>query len=126
MFVAFVVGMACLVGMDFGVKFMASFVKCFEDEYHKEDNLSLRNIAFLLSYLCIFEVCSSDLVFDFLVMLSKRLTEDTSNKLKASSKDVPEKNNSKRLEFTFETIYDIKNNKKKSSKTVGIPLSFFN
>ncbi|KAI5427716.1 hypothetical protein KIW84_032938 [Lathyrus oleraceus] len=148
-FAAFVAGMACLVGMDFGAKFMASFAKCFEDEYHKEDNLSLRNIALLLSYLCIFEVCSSDLVFDFLVMLSKRLTEvdvsiiltvlqscgmkiraddpaamktfilniqDTSNKLKASSGDVPEKNNSKRMEFMLETIYDIKNNKKKTEE----------
>ncbi|PNY14957.1 nucleolar MIF4G domain protein [Trifolium pratense] len=57
-FGAFVAGMACLVGMDFGAKFMASFAKCFEDEYHKQDNLSLRNIALLLSYLCIFGVCS--------------------------------------------------------------------
>lgn len=29
-FAAFVAGMACLVGMDFGAKFMASFAKCFE------------------------------------------------------------------------------------------------
>ncbi|CAJ2672052.1 unnamed protein product [Trifolium pratense] len=148
-FGAFVAGMACLVGMDFGAKFMASFAKCFEDEYHKQDNLSLRNIALLLSYLCIFGVCSSDLIFDFLIMLSKRLTEvdvsiiltvlqscgmkiraddptamktfilniqDTSNKMKASSGDVPEKNNSKRMEFMLETIYDIKNNKKKTEE----------
>ncbi|XP_061343317.1 uncharacterized protein LOC133289407 [Gastrolobium bilobum] len=74
-FAAFVAGMACLVGVDFSAKFMASFAKCFEDEYQKEDNLSLRNLTLLLSYLCIFGVCSSDLIFDFLVMLSKRLTE---------------------------------------------------
>jgi len=29
-FAAFVAGMACTVGMDFGAKFMASFAKCFE------------------------------------------------------------------------------------------------
>ncbi|KAK8473384.1 hypothetical protein PHAVU_001G113700 [Phaseolus vulgaris] len=74
-FASFVAGMACLVGVDFGAKFMASFAKCFEDEYNKEDNLSLRNLTLLLSYLCIFGVCSSDLIYDFLLMLSKRLTE---------------------------------------------------
>ncbi|KAK7336279.1 hypothetical protein VNO77_16815 [Canavalia gladiata] len=74
-FAAFVAGMACLVGVDFSAKFMASFAKCFEDEYNKEDNLSLRNLTLLLSYLCIFGVCSSDLIYDFLVILSKRLTE---------------------------------------------------
>ncbi|TKY62880.1 Nucleolar MIF4G domain-containing protein 1 [Spatholobus suberectus] len=74
-FAAFVAGMASLVGVDFSAKFMASFAKCFEDEYNKEDNLSLRNLTLLLSYLCIFGVCSSDLIYDFLVMLSKRLTE---------------------------------------------------
>ncbi|QCD97374.1 nucleolar MIF4G domain-containing protein 1 [Vigna unguiculata] len=74
-FAAFVAGMACLVGVDFSAKFLASFAKCFEDEYNKEDNLSLRNLTLLLSYLCIFGVCSSDLIYDFLVMLSKRLTE---------------------------------------------------
>ncbi|XP_047165601.1 nucleolar MIF4G domain-containing protein 1 [Vigna umbellata] len=74
-FAAFVAGMACLVGIDFSTKFLASFAKCFEDEYNKEDNLSLRNLTLLLSYLCIFGVCSSDLIYDFLVMLSKRLTE---------------------------------------------------
>ncbi|RZB47450.1 Nucleolar MIF4G domain-containing protein 1 [Glycine soja] len=74
-FAAFVAGMACLVGVDFSAKFVASFAKCFEDEYNKEDNLSLRNLILLLSYLCIFGVCSSDLIYDFLVMVSKRLTE---------------------------------------------------
>ncbi|KAK7396142.1 hypothetical protein VNO78_16938 [Psophocarpus tetragonolobus] len=74
-FSAFVAGMACLVGVDFSARFMASFAKCFEDEYNKEDNLSLRNLTLLLSYLCIFGVCSSDLIYDFLLMLSKRLTE---------------------------------------------------
>ncbi|KAK7265179.1 hypothetical protein RJT34_32795 [Clitoria ternatea] len=74
-FAACVAGMACLVGIDFSAKLMAAFAKCFEDEYHKEDNLSLRNLTLLLSYLCIFGVCSSDLIYDFLVILSKRLTE---------------------------------------------------
>ncbi|XP_028790496.1 nucleolar MIF4G domain-containing protein 1-like [Neltuma alba] len=74
-FAAFVAGMACLVGIDFSAKFMASFAKCFEDEYNKEDNLSLRNLTLLLCYLCIFGVCSSDLIYDFLIILSKRLTE---------------------------------------------------
>ncbi|RYR53920.1 hypothetical protein Ahy_A06g029154 isoform F [Arachis hypogaea] len=144
-FAAFVAGMACLVGVDFSAKFMASFAKCFEDEYLKEDNLSLRNLTLLLSYLCIFGVCSSDLIYDFLVMLSKRLTEidvsiilavlqccgmkiraddpismknfiKTTNDLKASSRDNHEKGNSKRMEFMLETICDIKNNKKRQKE----------
>ncbi|KAL4377953.1 hypothetical protein GQ457_02G030720 [Hibiscus cannabinus] len=74
-FAAFVAGMACLVGVDFSAKLMALLAKIFEEEYLKEDNLSLRNLTLLLSYICIFGVCSSDLIFDFLIMLSKRLTE---------------------------------------------------
>ncbi|KAF2288165.1 hypothetical protein GH714_004764 [Hevea brasiliensis] len=74
-FAAFVAGMACSVGMDFSAKLIASLAKCFEDEYLKEDNLSLRNLTLLLSYLCTFGVCSGDLIYDFLIMLSKRLTE---------------------------------------------------
>ncbi|KAE8663121.1 MIF4G domain and MA3 domain-containing protein isoform 1 [Hibiscus syriacus] len=74
-FAAFVAGMASLVGMDFSAKLMALHAKIFEEEYLKEDNLSLRNATLLLSYLCIFGVCSSDLIYDFLIMLSKRLTE---------------------------------------------------
>ncbi|GMI65051.1 hypothetical protein HRI_000174400 [Hibiscus trionum] len=74
-FAAFVAGMASLVGMDFSAKLMALLSKIFEEEYLKEDNLSLRNLTLLLSYLCIFGVCSSDLIYDFLIMLSKRLTE---------------------------------------------------
>ncbi|KAK9984378.1 hypothetical protein SO802_033903 [Lithocarpus litseifolius] len=58
-FGAFVAGMACLFGNEFSAKLMASLAKCFEDEYHKEDNLSLPNITLLLSYLYIFGVCSS-------------------------------------------------------------------
>ncbi|KAF5937939.1 hypothetical protein HYC85_025445 [Camellia sinensis] len=72
---AFVAGMASLVGMDFGAKLLASLAKCFEDEYLEEDNLSLRNVTLLLSYLYIFGVCSSDLIYDFMIMLSKRLME---------------------------------------------------
>ncbi|XP_055825484.1 uncharacterized protein LOC129894019 isoform X2 [Solanum dulcamara] len=74
-FAAFVAGMACLVGMDFGAKLLASMAKCFEDEYQNEDNLSVRNLTLLLSYLYTFGVCSSDLIYDFLVTLSNRLTE---------------------------------------------------
>ncbi|KAK7847216.1 suppressor of glycerol defect protein 1 [Quercus suber] len=74
-FGAFVAGMACLFGNEFSAKLMDSLAKCFEDEYHKEDNLSLRNITLLLSYFYIFGVCSSDLIYDFLLTLSKRLTE---------------------------------------------------
>jgi len=74
-FAAFVAGMASLVGIDFGAKLLASLAKCFEDEYLEEDNLSLRNLTLLLSYLYVFGVCSSDLIYDFMIMLSKRLTE---------------------------------------------------
>lgn len=74
-FAAFVAGMACSVGVDFGAKLIASLAKSFEDEYVKEDNLSLRNLTLLLSYLYKFGVCSSDLIYDFMITLSKRLTE---------------------------------------------------
>ncbi|KAM5548391.1 hypothetical protein ABKV19_000021 [Rosa sericea] len=74
-FAAFVAGMASSVGIDFGAKLLALLAKTFEDEYHKEDNISLRNLTLLLSQLCIFGVCSSDLIYDFLIVLSKRLTE---------------------------------------------------
>ncbi|XP_062230742.1 uncharacterized protein LOC133928428 [Phragmites australis] len=74
-FAAFVAGMACLVGIDFSAKILASLAKSFEDEYSKEDGLSLRNLTLLFCYLCIFGVISSDLVYDLLSVLSKRLTE---------------------------------------------------
>ncbi|XP_043720037.1 nucleolar MIF4G domain-containing protein 1 isoform X2 [Telopea speciosissima] len=74
-FAAFVAGMACSVGMDFSAKLLASLAKLFEDEYQKGDNLSLRNLTLLLSYLCIFGVCASDLIYDFLILLGKRLME---------------------------------------------------
>ncbi|KAJ1261599.1 hypothetical protein BS78_09G042500 [Paspalum vaginatum] len=74
-FAAFVAGMACLVGIDFSAKILASIAKSFEDEYSKEDGLSLRNLTLLFCYLCIFGVMSSDLVYDLLSILSKRLTE---------------------------------------------------
>ncbi|KAJ6763138.1 NUCLEOLAR MIF4G DOMAIN-CONTAINING PROTEIN 1 [Salix purpurea] len=74
-FAAFVAGLACSVGMDFSAKFMALLAKAFEDECLKEDHISLRNLTLLLSYLCIFGVCSSDLIYDFLIMLSKNLRE---------------------------------------------------
>lgn len=35
-FAAFVAGMACLVGMDFGAKLLASMAKCFEVLTHKK------------------------------------------------------------------------------------------
>ncbi|XP_020265487.1 nucleolar MIF4G domain-containing protein 1 [Asparagus officinalis] len=74
-FAAFVAGMACLVGIDFSAKLISSIAKSFEDEYSKDDGLSLRNLTLLISYLCIFGVCSSDLIYDLLSVLSKRLTE---------------------------------------------------
>ncbi|XP_006654040.2 nucleolar MIF4G domain-containing protein 1 [Oryza brachyantha] len=74
-FASFVAGMACLVGNDFSAKIIASLAKSFEDEYSKEDGLSLRNLTLLLCYLCIFDVISSDLIYDLLSVLSKRLTE---------------------------------------------------
>ncbi|XP_062180949.1 uncharacterized protein LOC133885278 isoform X1 [Phragmites australis] len=74
-FATFVAGMACLVGIDFSAKILASIAKSFEDEYSKEDGLSLRNITLLFCYLYIFGVISSDLVYDLLSVLSKRLTE---------------------------------------------------
>ncbi|KAK6147398.1 hypothetical protein DH2020_018310 [Rehmannia glutinosa] len=74
-FAAFVAGMACLVGVDFGAKLLALLAKCFEEEYLKEDNLSLRNLTLLFSYLYVFGLCSSELIYDFLIMLGKRLTE---------------------------------------------------
>ncbi|KAK9123018.1 hypothetical protein Sjap_012620 [Stephania japonica] len=74
-FAAFVAGIVCLVGIDFSAKLISSLAKSFEDEFSKEDNLSLRNLTLLLSYLCLFGVCSSDLIYDFLITLSKRLTE---------------------------------------------------
>ncbi|KAL6509540.1 hypothetical protein OROGR_022850 [Orobanche gracilis] len=74
-FAAFVAGMACLVRMEFGAKLLAQVAKCFEDEYLKEDNLSLRNLTLLFSYLYVFGICSSELIYDFLIMLGKRLSE---------------------------------------------------
>ncbi|KAM0045758.1 putative MIF4G-like domain superfamily protein [Helianthus debilis subsp. tardiflorus] len=50
-FAALVSGLACLVGIDFGAKLLASLA---HDEYRKEDNLSLRNLTLLLSYIYIY------------------------------------------------------------------------
>lgn len=74
-FAAFVAGMAASVGIDFGARLLESLAKCFEEEALKEDNLSLRNLTLLLSYVYIFGVCSSDLIYDFMNVLSKRLME---------------------------------------------------
>ncbi|CAH2072482.1 unnamed protein product [Thlaspi arvense] len=74
-FAAFIAGMACQVGMDFSAKLIASLAKSFEDEYQKEDSLSLNGITLLLSYLCMLGVCSSDLIYDFFMTLGTRLTE---------------------------------------------------
>ncbi|PKA54730.1 hypothetical protein AXF42_Ash000565 [Apostasia shenzhenica] len=74
-FAAFVAGLACLVGIDFSAKLIVSVAKSFEDEYHKEDGLSLRNLTLLLSFFYIFGICSSDLIYDLLDVLSQRLTE---------------------------------------------------
>lgn len=74
-FAAFIAGMTCLVGMDFSAKILSSLAKSFEDEYSKDDGLSVRNLMLLFSYLCIFDVIASDLVYDLLSVLSERLTE---------------------------------------------------
>ncbi|KAH9314922.1 hypothetical protein KI387_023549, partial [Taxus chinensis] len=74
-FAAFVSGIAASVGMDFGAKLLASLATSFEEEHGKEDGLALRNITLLLSYLYIFGLCSSDLIYDLLDLLSKRLEE---------------------------------------------------
>lgn len=74
-FAAFISGLTCMVGIEFGAKLLVLLAKSFEEEYLKEDNLSLRNLTLLLSYLYIFGVCSSDLIYDFLVMLTKQMTE---------------------------------------------------
>ncbi|KAK1271440.1 hypothetical protein QJS04_geneDACA012980 [Acorus gramineus] len=74
-FASFIVGMSCLVGIDFSAKLIASLAKSFEDEYSRDDSLSLRNLTLLLTYLYIFGVCSSDLIYDLLDVLTKRLTE---------------------------------------------------
>ncbi|KAK7815337.1 nucleolar mif4g domain-containing protein 1 like protein [Quercus suber] len=72
-FGTFVAGMACFVGNEFSAKLMASLAKYFE--YHKEDNLSVRNITLSLSYLYSFGIFSGDMIYDFLLTLSKRLTD---------------------------------------------------
>uniref|UniRef100_A0ACD5VGC6 Uncharacterized protein n=1 Tax=Avena sativa TaxID=4498 RepID=A0ACD5VGC6_AVESA len=74
-FAASVAGITCLVGMDFSAKILSSLAMSFEDEYSKDDGLSLRNLTLLFSYLCLFDVIASDLVYDLLTVLSKRLTE---------------------------------------------------
>ncbi|KAL6995283.1 hypothetical protein U1Q18_005419 [Sarracenia purpurea var. burkii] len=74
-FAAFVAGIASMVGIDFGAKLLASLAKCFEDEYLEENNHSLQNLTLLLSNLYVFGVCSSDLIYDLMIMLSKRLME---------------------------------------------------
>ncbi|KAL8480332.1 hypothetical protein ACS0TY_027032 [Phlomoides rotata] len=129
-FAAFVAGMACLVGIDFGAKLLACLATSFEEEYLKEDNLSLRNLTLLLSYLYVFGVCSSELIYDFLIMLGKRLTEvDVSTVLTVLQccgmklrGDDPVGMNffihsvQSRMEFMIDTICDIKNNKKRSKE----------
>ncbi|RVW26558.1 Suppressor of glycerol defect protein 1 [Vitis vinifera] len=83
-FAAFVAGMAYLVGNDFSAELVASLAKSFEDEYLRNDELSLRNLTLLLSYLYIFNVFTravvfvllfSDLIYDLLIILSKQLLE---------------------------------------------------
>ncbi|CAL9063044.1 unnamed protein product [Musa banksii] len=74
-FAAFVAGMACSVGIDFSAKLIASLAQSFEDEYSKDNCMFLKNNAKILCDMCIFGVCSSDLIYDLLSVLSKRLTE---------------------------------------------------
>ncbi|KAL6521246.1 hypothetical protein OROGR_017815 [Orobanche gracilis] len=127
-FAAFVAGMTCLVGMEFGAKLLARVAKCFEDEYLKEDNLSLRNLTLLFSYLYVFGICSRSLgclmccgmklrgddpagMKNFILSVQSRVTE-----LKTSSENGQSHISSKRMEFMLETICDIKNNKKRSKE----------
>ncbi|CAH9124173.1 unnamed protein product [Cuscuta epithymum] len=143
-FAAFVAGMSCSIGIDFGAKVLASLAKHFEEEYQKEypkedDNMSLRNLTLLFSYLYIFGVFSSDLIYDFLVMLSKRLTEadvatilavlqSCGMKLRADDpiammnfitsiqnrvNELKTLSKTKRMYFMVQTICEIKNNKKR-------------
>lgn len=74
-FAAFVSGIAASVGMDFGAKVLASLAASFEEEYRNGDGLSLRNLTLLLAYLYTFGLCSSDLIYDLLTLLSQRLEE---------------------------------------------------
>ncbi|KAJ8460687.1 hypothetical protein OPV22_033613 [Ensete ventricosum] len=74
-FAAFVAGMACSVGIDFSAKLISSLTQSFEDEYSKENGMFLKNYAKILCDMCTFGVCSSDLIYDLLSVLSKRLTE---------------------------------------------------
>ncbi|CAL9198546.1 unnamed protein product [Musa hybrid cultivar] len=74
-FAAFVAGMACSVGIDFSAKLIACLAQSFEDEYSKDNCMFLKNYAKILCDMCIFGVCSSDLIYDLLSVLSKRLTE---------------------------------------------------
>ncbi|KVI07268.1 Armadillo-type fold, partial [Cynara cardunculus var. scolymus] len=116
-FAALVSGLACLVGIDFGAKLLASL--------------------------------ANDLIYDFMMMLSSRLTEvDVSTiltilncsgmrlrsddpatmknfilsiqnkvtELKAADGDNQAKSRSKRMEFMLETVVDIKNNKKRAKE----------
>ncbi|XP_073035000.1 uncharacterized protein [Primulina eburnea] len=148
-FAASVAGMACLVGIDFGAKLLSCLAKRFEEEYLKEDKISLQNLALLLSNLYVFGVCSSELMYDFLLILSKRLTEldvstiktvlqccgmklrgddpsemknlissvqSRANYLKASSEEGQSNLSCNRMRFMLETIYDIKNNRKRSEE----------
>ncbi|KAF9592364.1 hypothetical protein IFM89_014534 [Coptis chinensis] len=66
------------------------------DEFMKEDNLSLQNLTLLLSYLYTFGVCSS--------------VQNRVNDLKSPSAIL----DSLQMEFMLETIFDIKNNKKRA------------
>ncbi|XP_073149816.1 uncharacterized protein [Henckelia pumila] len=148
-FAASVAGMACLVGIDFGAKLLSCLAKCFEEVYLKEEKISIQNLALLLSNLYVFGVCSSDLMYDFLIILSKRLTEldvstiktvlqccgmklrgddpsemknlissvqSRANYLKASSEEGQSNLINNRMRFMLETIYDIKNNRKRSEE----------
>ncbi|KQK07554.1 hypothetical protein BRADI_2g36205v3 [Brachypodium distachyon] len=72
--------MTCLVVMDFSARILSSLARSFE--YSKDNGPSVRNLTLLFSYLCIFDVIASDLMYDVLSVLSKHLTElDVSNVL---------------------------------------------
>ncbi|KAL2620402.1 hypothetical protein R1flu_000607 [Riccia fluitans] len=74
-FAAYVAGMAATVGIDFGAKFVSKLAKALEDQYKKEDNLSVRNLTMLLSNLYVFRLLPSELLYELLGVLCKRFQE---------------------------------------------------
>ncbi|XWS42707.1 hypothetical protein CRYUN_Cryun16bG0037300 [Craigia yunnanensis] len=76
-FAAFVAGMASLVGLDFSAKLMALLAKIFEvrgASQRRQSFIEKSHSCYLISASLEFAQ-GSDLIYNFLIMLSKRLTE---------------------------------------------------